>query len=143
MNQYGAGPSEQDIAAGLAAYFGCIFIFAVIMIALQIWLFYRILKKAGMNPWLSLLVLIGGLGTIVLMFMLALGDWPALRGAAAPVAYQPAYTPPAPAPVQVPPVAPQPPAPPVAPQPPVPPAAPQPPSPEPPAGSGEPPVPPA
>jgi hypothetical protein len=75
---YGAG--SEEVWAALSAYFACIAFFVLVAIALQIWLFWRILTKAGLSGWLSLLSLIGGLGTFVILLVLALSEWPSLRG---------------------------------------------------------------
>ena len=40
--------------------------------------FWFICKKAGLSPWLSLIILIP-LGAIVLPFMLAFMEWPSLK----------------------------------------------------------------
>lgn len=93
------GLGDQELAA-LTAYFGCLAGVTILMWAIYLWLFYRIFTKAGYSGWLTLLNLIPGVGQIVVIFMLAFGDWPALRGfqQAAPPAqpYQPPYTPPPP-----------------------------------------------
>jgi hypothetical protein len=64
----------------LAAYVFCI------------WLFWRILAKAGFNGALSLLNLIP-LGTFVILLILAFGQWPNQHSIASAPA-QPAYSPP-------------------------------------------------
>lgn len=80
---------NEEIWAAMSAYFACIFIFVLLIVALQIWLFWRVLTKAGFSGWLSLLSLIGGLGTFAILLILAFGEWPAMR---APLAQ--AYAPP-------------------------------------------------
>ena len=120
---YGAdglyGASQSDIAGAVAAYFGCLMLFVVLILALYVFIFWKILTKAGYSGWLSLLNLIGGIGTLIILFLLAFGDWPALKRptdgyAPPPTGYQPP-----PAPAYAPPVAPAP-----APQPAVPPPVP-------------------
>jgi hypothetical protein len=59
-----------------------------------------ILKKAGFTPWLSLLCIVPSLGTLVLLYLLAFGEWkvvPAPQqawGPPPPYPPQPPYTPP-------------------------------------------------
>lgn len=77
-----AGPDDAA-AAGVMAL-GC-FVWAVIMVfvlavlAFQVWLFWRIFSKAGYNGAMSLLILIPGIGAIIVLCMLAFGNWPILR----------------------------------------------------------------
>ncbi|MEQ9191327.1 MAG: hypothetical protein RLQ25_12645 [Alphaproteobacteria bacterium] len=40
---------------------------------------WRILQRAGFSPWLTLLLLLPGLGLLILMLLLAFADWPAKR----------------------------------------------------------------
>jgi uncharacterized membrane protein YhaH (DUF805 family) len=42
-----------------------------------IWVIFR---KAGYSPWLSLLVFVPVVGTLVQALILAFGSWPALQG---------------------------------------------------------------
>ena len=150
------GMSQSDLAGALGAYFGCMLLFVVLVLALYIFIFWKILTKAGYSGWLSLLNLIGGIGTLIILFLLAFGDWPALKRPAGgyappPTGYQPPQAPPY-APPVAPAQAPQPVAPPPAPAQdlpgysPQPPAAPAPetPAPEaPPVAENPPPEPPA
>lgn len=142
--------NEERIAGLVGSYVACVAVVALVMVAFYIFLFWRILTKAGYSGWLALLNLVGGIGTLVLLGILAFGDWPALkrgeyRPAAMPPTYpsgtqpgyqptQPTYVPPAvpgpptyTPPTQQPPRAYEPPAP-EMPEPPAPPAS------EPPAG---------
>lgn len=93
-DSYGIG--DQELAA-LTAYFGCITGVAILLWVLYLWLFFRIFKKAGYSGWLTLLNLIPGVGQMVVIIMLAFGDWPVLRGfhqAAPPTTpYQAPYPP--------------------------------------------------
>ena len=43
--------------------------------------FWFICKKAGLSPWLSLIIIIP-FGAIILPFVLAFIEWPALKGGA-------------------------------------------------------------
>lgn len=44
--------------------------------ALAIWFFWRIFAKAGYNGAIALINLIGGLGALVCVLVLAFGTWP-------------------------------------------------------------------
>jgi hypothetical protein len=79
MYSYPQGGSAEDIAAGIAAWSACLFVFALLYVALMIWFWWRILDRAGYSGWLSLLNLIGGIGTLILVILLAFGDWPVFR----------------------------------------------------------------
>lgn len=63
----------------LPMLFFCLAI-ALALVAFQIWLYYRIFNKAGYNGWWSLLALIPGVGTLVVMLVLAFDNWPIHRG---------------------------------------------------------------
>jgi uncharacterized membrane protein YhaH (DUF805 family) len=74
---------NHDPAAGLMGL-GCaaIALFALIGIALFVFMIYcwwRIFTRAGYSGALSLLLLIPGLGQIIVVCILAFGDWPINR----------------------------------------------------------------
>jgi type VI protein secretion system component VasK len=48
------------------------------LLILFVWPYWRIFKKAGFSPALSLLMLVP-LANIVMVFFLAFADWPALK----------------------------------------------------------------
>ena len=75
--------------------FGCAGLFTLLFVVLYLWLFYRIFSKAGYSGWYTLLNLIPYVGSVIVVFMLAFGDWPALRRQG-PGSYGPAggYPPP-------------------------------------------------
>jgi hypothetical protein len=69
------GSSSSAAAAFSAFALGyCVFILAVV--ALTIFIFWRIFKKTGQNGAMSLIALIPGIGTIIVLCMLAFGKWP-------------------------------------------------------------------
>ena len=74
----------NDTAAAGVMALGC-FVWAVIMIlvlailAFQIWLFWRIFSKAGYSGAMSLLILIPGIGALIVLCILAFGNWPVLK----------------------------------------------------------------
>lgn len=122
------GDFSSDDGAALA-FFGCYFLFALVVLVVTIFVLYKVIQKTGRSGWLALLVLVP-FGNIGLMIWLAFSDWPILqelRALRARVGYMPpagGYYPPsggyaAPDPYQAPsyaPVAPQPPAAPAPPQ---------------------------
>jgi uncharacterized membrane protein YhaH (DUF805 family) len=70
-------PSAGAFAA-LAAMSGAFLLCGLAITVFMIWVYYLILKKAGMNPWLSLLMLFPLAGFIVLL-ILAFSEWPIER----------------------------------------------------------------
>jgi len=158
MYDYGSQQAADEFLSASAGFLACYFFFILAIVAFMIWVWWKILTKAGYSGALAFLNLIP-LGTFVLMMILAFGEWPVLRQLRAggtgtylptptapayqqPPAYQPpTYQPPAPPMAQEP-------APPMAqePAPPTyqPPVAPMPPEPAPPVypppASEEPPV---
>lgn len=79
MNQYGySDQALEDFAGASAGIVACYFIFLFAIIVFTVWVWWRILSKAGYSGALALLNLVP-FGTFVLMLMLAFGDWPALR----------------------------------------------------------------
>lgn len=88
----GSYGNEEELAGLLGAYFACIGVFVILMIAFYVFVFWKILDKAGFNPWLSLLNLLGGIGTFILLAILAFSEWPAMKpgaGRYAPAGPQP------------------------------------------------------
>jgi hypothetical protein len=68
--------SDSSAAAIFSAFtLGyCIFILA--FVALTIFIFWRIFKKTGQNGAMSLIALIPGIGTIIVLCILAFSKWP-------------------------------------------------------------------
>jgi hypothetical protein len=63
---------------GMMAGFGAVFfVFYLIGVAVVAVPFWFILKRAGFSPYLTLLNLILGLGTLIVMAILAFSRWPA------------------------------------------------------------------
>jgi hypothetical protein len=54
------------------------FIVFVVIALIPLW---KIFGKTGMSPWLSLFVLIPGLGGLICVLILAFARWPVLNGA--------------------------------------------------------------
>jgi len=72
---------NYDQAAGLAALLGggTALIFFLIFFVILVGIYYLIIKKTGYNPWLSLLILIPGIGGLIIIIMLAFTEWPIQR----------------------------------------------------------------
>jgi hypothetical protein len=85
--------SSGSNSAGLNAMVGAFFLVYVLIIcaavAFSIWVYWRILAKAGFNGALALLILIP-LGGLVPILMLAFGRWPIEDQLAAALAGRPA-----------------------------------------------------
>ncbi len=77
------------------------FVGFVVVVALLMVPCWFILKKAGFSPWLSLLCIVPSLGTLVLLYVLAFGEWKVVP--VPQVAWQPPQPPypPPPLPPQV------------------------------------------
>jgi hypothetical protein len=79
--------STANQMAGMGfGFIAIIMLFSLAALAFSIWMWWRILEKAGYNGALSLLVLTG-IGGLIIQIVLAFGRWPiedtmaALRGA--------------------------------------------------------------
>jgi hypothetical protein len=64
-----------------------ILIIAIMVAVVGVLPFWFICKKAGLSPWLSLIMIIP-FGALVLPFVIAFIDWPALRGDGSAIARQ-------------------------------------------------------
>jgi len=90
--------AAQHMAIAILAILPIIILVAIAIVMVPCWF---ICKKAGYSPWLSLLCLFPSLGTLVLLYVLAFGEWkvvPALQLGWAP---PPPYPPQPPLPPQV------------------------------------------
>lgn len=69
---------SSSTAAGAAILaFGLAYaVFICVIIALMIWIYWRIFTKAGYNGALALLNLIPGVGSLIVILILAFGQWP-------------------------------------------------------------------
>jgi heme/copper-type cytochrome/quinol oxidase subunit 4 len=52
------------------------FIITVILTVIPTW---RIVRRTGFNPALSLLIIIPAIGPLILLIVLAFGNWPSLK----------------------------------------------------------------
>jgi heme/copper-type cytochrome/quinol oxidase subunit 2 len=90
---------NPNTAAGIgiaAILFMVVICFAIA--AFVIYCYWRIFTKAGMNGAMSLIMLIPGVGAIIMICILAFGDWkvvPISQAAPLPPAYPPPSYPPA------------------------------------------------
>jgi uncharacterized membrane protein YhaH (DUF805 family) len=73
-------------------------VFGLALIAFFVFLFWRIFTKAGMSGALSLLILIYPIGFIIVLCILAFGDWKVAPITTASPYFPPTYPPPPPPP---------------------------------------------
>lgn len=66
-----------DMGGVMAMAGGLFFVFYLIGVAIVAVPFWFILKRAGFSPYLTFLNLILGLGTLVILAILAFSKWPA------------------------------------------------------------------
>ncbi len=76
----GRNDEAAAAAAGLMGL-GCMgfIFFALVLMIFPVFCFWRIFTKAGHNGAMALLCLVPGVGMIIVLCILAFGDWPALR----------------------------------------------------------------
>jgi uncharacterized membrane protein YhaH (DUF805 family) len=65
----------QHLGGAIAGFMGVILVLGLLFVVFFIFLFWRILKKAGMEGALSLLILIPGIGQIIVLCILAFSEW--------------------------------------------------------------------
>jgi len=70
------GPVQDQDAVGAA-------VFLALVLIVPIW---RIVRRTGRHPALSLLIFFPGIGLILVAFILAFGRWPALENGASDAA---------------------------------------------------------
>jgi hypothetical protein len=77
-----------------------IILIITLIMAIPVWLFWKVFARTGMNPALAFLCLIPYVGPFIVLLMLAFGRWPLVDGAgqalSASPANQPSFIPPAP-----------------------------------------------
>ena len=71
-------PDPAAVMAGLAAMSGVFAIIALVSVAFTVLVYYFIFKRTGMNPWLSLLMLVP-VANFVMLIVLAFTEWPVQR----------------------------------------------------------------
>jgi hypothetical protein len=71
-------PDLSSLGAAAGTYFACVSIFALLVVAFMLWMYWRIFKKAGYSGAWTFLNLLPG-GSLILILMLAFGNWPVLR----------------------------------------------------------------
>ncbi len=72
-------PSYDPTGPLAALLGGGTLIFFLIFFVILVGIYYLIIKKTGYNPWMSLLILIPGLGGLIIIIMLAFTEWPVQR----------------------------------------------------------------
>jgi hypothetical protein len=93
-------PDPEMVKKIVTAVFAIIPFLIAIGIAIVMVPCWFILKKAGFSPWLSLLCIIPSIGTLVLLYIVAFSNWPALPVPGSMWQNQPPYPPPPPYPPQ-------------------------------------------
>lgn len=71
-------PDFSNYTAALYAMSGTIAIVALVSVVLTILIWFMIFKRTGMNPWLSLLMLVP-IANLVMLLILAFSEWPVQR----------------------------------------------------------------
>ena len=79
MNVLAQAARPPDPTAMIAAMSGFVLLFGLIVFLITVAAYYVILKKTGYNPWLSLLILLPGIGSLILLLMLVFTEWPIER----------------------------------------------------------------
>lgn len=81
---------SQQFGAAMAGMMGLFFLIWVVAIAFAVFCFWRIFTKAGMAGALSLLLIVPAVGPIIVVCILAFGEWKVVPR---PTAYVPPYPP--------------------------------------------------
>jgi hypothetical protein len=71
--------SSSALTAIFASYFAVVAVVTIAAIVFNIIVYWRICSKAGYSGAMSLLIFVP-FGALIMMCILAFGDWPALRG---------------------------------------------------------------
>ena len=82
----------QQLAGAVAGMMGVFFLIWLVIMAFVVFCFWRIFSRAGMAGALSLLIIIPGIGPLIVICLLAFGDWkvvPIGQAAPLPPPYQP------------------------------------------------------
>lgn len=87
MNTLLAAANPDEAVAGLMAAFAGIWLFAMLLglagLAFAVYCWWRIFEKAGFGGPYAFLFCIPGFGPLIVVLLLAFGDWPALRNRSA------------------------------------------------------------
>ncbi len=82
-NSSGAASAAAGLFGGLMLVWMLVILAVVVFF---IWLYWRILDKAGLQGPLALLNLIPGIGNLIVLLILAFSEWPVQRGVTTPPA---------------------------------------------------------
>lgn len=66
---------SQQMGAAIAGMMGIFFLVGLVFMAFFIFCFWRIFTRAGMSGALSLIALVPGVGMIIVVCILAFGEW--------------------------------------------------------------------
>jgi len=84
---------SQQVAHIILAMMPMFLLFGLAVMAFLIFLFWKVLTKAGLSGPLSLLVLLWPIGPLIVLCILAFSDWK-VAPIPPPVYYPPSYPPP-------------------------------------------------
>jgi hypothetical protein len=83
LAQSSTSSDPSGAATAAIAAFGLVYaIFVLVMVAFYVFIAYMIVKRAGYNPWLSLLILVP-LANFIMLLIFAFSEWPVQRENAA------------------------------------------------------------
>ena len=71
-------PNPPDISAALAAMSGTALIVIVVALLFSLLIWFMIIKRTGMSPWLALLMLVP-IANLIVLIVLAFSEWPIQR----------------------------------------------------------------
>jgi hypothetical protein len=66
---------QQQMAGVMAGFMGVFFFVGIVIAAFFVFLFWRIFTKAGMAGPLALIAIVPGIGPLVVLCILAFGEW--------------------------------------------------------------------
>jgi RsiW-degrading membrane proteinase PrsW (M82 family) len=87
-------PDSSTVAHVMLAMMAILPIIFLVVIAIILVPFWFICKKAGYSPWLSMLCLIPSIGMLILLYVLAFGEWKVVPAPQQGWTPQPPYPPP-------------------------------------------------
>jgi hypothetical protein len=83
LAQTTSSSDPSGAATAAIAAFGLVYaIFILVMVAFYVFIAYMIVKRAGYNPWLSLLILVP-LANFIMLLIFAFSEWPVQKENAA------------------------------------------------------------
>jgi hypothetical protein len=73
-------PSQNpaDVTSALAALSGTTLIIVIVVLLFSLLIWFMIIRRTGMNPWLCLLMLVP-IANLIVLIVLAFSEWPVQR----------------------------------------------------------------